>query len=434
MNTPASLGVRSAHQPRGNSRAASLVRATGAIALMLLPGVASFAAPPPGGGNCREPLPITAITEYSDIVYANVPRGDGQGTFGLMLDVHVPSPAGRYPALIYVHGGGWVSGSRTGADGNGGQEPFVRYFAAEGPFVVFNIDYRMPCDPANPGLEYFNGTPHLSPSAAICNPSAHDHPVPLADVRAAIAWVKKNGGRYNADVQKIGIVGDSAGGHLAILSATYDGFASIATVKPRVAAGFSAPVDFALVGEAELTNDDTPYSPVPLSDSPDGSEFDQCAFLTYEPDFDEYDWMNAGTNCGAWSNRAVIAGRSYEAGNSLAQIAGRNAWRQVSPRYWVGTNFHNPDPPCYLIGGIGESIFLDQEGQSFMNAAASVSSMAGSLFCGLSAQNTFDGHGSNLAGSPIEPGCFGYDPNASTQVSVLKSTVLFLRKYIPPCQ
>lgn len=438
MNSPASLSIWSRRRLIGKSGAPSLVRAMGSIAIMLLLGGSVFAAPPPGnqnGGNsCKEPPPITAFTEYSDVVYATVPRGDGQGTFGLMLDVHVPTPGGKYPALIYLHGGGWVSGSRTGADGNGGSEPFVQYFAAEGPFVVFNVDYRMPCDPANPGLEYFDGTPHLSPRAAICSQATHIHPVPLADVRAAIAWVKRNGARYGADVQKIGIVGDSAGGHLAILAATYDGVAPLATAKPRAAAGFSPPANFELAGEAELSNDHTPDPPVPLSSSPDGSEFDQCAYLAYESWLGEYAWTNYGTNCAAVSNRAVLVGQGYQEGNSPEQIASRNAWRQASPHYWVGsTNRFNPDTPCYIIGGDGEGIFLEQEGLIFMNAAANVSAMAGSYFCELSAGNTLDVHGSNLAGYPIEPGCYGYDPNASTQISVLRSSLLFLRKNISSC-
>ena len=110
---------------------------------------------------CRTAPPASAITEYSDIVYATVPRGDGQGSFGLMLDVHVPSPGEQFPALIYVHGGGWISGARTGADGTGGTEEFVQFYAENGPFVVFNIDYRMPCSSVSPKLAYFDGTPHL---------------------------------------------------------------------------------------------------------------------------------------------------------------------------------------------------------------------------------------------------------------------------------
>ena len=55
---------------------------------------------------CIPAPPTTAVTKYPDIIYTTVPRGDGQGTFGLMLDAYVPSPGNHYPALIWVHGGG----------------------------------------------------------------------------------------------------------------------------------------------------------------------------------------------------------------------------------------------------------------------------------------------------------------------------------------
>lgn len=388
------------------------------------------------GASCSPAPPTIAITEYSDIVYATVPRGDGLGSFGLMMDVHVPSPGDRYPALIFVHGGGWVAGSRTGADGTGSnEEAFAQYYAAHGPFVVFNIDYRMPCDQGDPSLEYFDGTPHLSPRAAICNAEGHSHPVPLTDVRAAINWVKKYGALYKADVTKIGIVGDSAGGQLALLSATYDGSAPMAQVKPRVVVAYSPPIDFELAAQRALSNDGTPVTPVPMAASQHGAEFDECAYLWNIPELGGLGWMNdLGTYCAARWYRRMLVGQNYEMGSLPEQVASREAWKQASPRFWVGnTRPLSPDPPVYFFIGEGELRILEEEGESFIDAASSVSTMTGSAFCRLSAENATNGHAADLAGRQIEPGCYGYDAGAPSQMTILESTLRFLQEYLPHC-
>ncbi len=380
---------------------------------------------------CQPELPADRVGEFSNIVYATVPRGDGQGTFGLMLDAHIPMPGGPYPALIFVHGGGWVSGSRTGEDGTEGAELLARAFAAQGPFVVFNIDYRMPCNPDNHELEYFDTSPHLSPRAAICGP-AHSHPVPLADVRAAIQWVQENGAQYNADTSMIGIAGDSAGGHLAMLAATYDGTAGMGPAKPRVAIAFSPPTDFDLTAQMVYANNGTPNPPVPASASVEGAEFDECAFVQYVPVPDSYEWANVGTNCAAYWFRTQLVGQDYQIGSTPEALASQAAWNEASPRYWVGTtDLLYPDPPIYLFIGVGEQRILEQEGQSFITVAEQEPTMAGSSFCELSVANVWDKHASAFLADPIEAGCYGHDPNAPTQMTVLESSVVFLKQHLP---
>jgi hypothetical protein len=90
------------------------------------------------------------------------------------------------PAVVVVHGGGWRSGNR---------EEFPRWNAwlADKGYVVFDIDYR------------------LSPP-----PSWQDAP---GDVRCAVGWVKENSGRYGLDPERVALMGRSAGGHLALLTA-----------------------------------------------------------------------------------------------------------------------------------------------------------------------------------------------------------------------
>lgn len=110
------------------------------------------------------------------------------GSLRLKLDVYRPRhrPA-RRPALLYVHGGAWIIGSK---DQQG--LPLMQHLAARG-WVCFGTSYR------------------LSPRATF-----PDH---LIDVKRAIAWIREHGASFGADPDFVIIAGGSAGGHLASLAA-----------------------------------------------------------------------------------------------------------------------------------------------------------------------------------------------------------------------
>ena len=116
-------------------------------------------------------------------VYAEV---DGTS---LKLDIIRPrvDPARPLPAVINVHGGLWMFGSRHEQG-----IPLLTHLAANG-WVGFNIDYR------------------LSPKATM-----PDH---VSDVKRAIAWVRENAAELGVDPDFIALTGGSAGGHLAALAA-----------------------------------------------------------------------------------------------------------------------------------------------------------------------------------------------------------------------
>ncbi len=94
------------------------------------------------------------------------------------------------PAVVVVHGGGWRSGNR-------GEFPRWNAWLAGKGYVVFDIDYR------------------LSPP-----PNWQDAP---GDVACAVGWVKENSGRYGVDPERVALLGRSAGGHLALLTAYTEG-------------------------------------------------------------------------------------------------------------------------------------------------------------------------------------------------------------------
>jgi acetyl esterase/lipase len=114
------------------------------------------------------------------------------------LDVCTPAQqAPHMPALVMIHGGGWVAGSRAGQAGP------CRRFAAAG-IVAVPIDYRL-----------YEKTPHTA------------WPVQLNDVQLAMRWVRAHAGELGIDPDHICAEGDSAGAQLALLLG----------VLPRIAPG-----------------------------------------------------------------------------------------------------------------------------------------------------------------------------------------------------
>jgi acetyl esterase/lipase len=138
--------------------------------------------------------PVANLTVQSG-VSANITYDTVEG-HELKLDVIVPriglgqAPWWRYdqtkrPALLYIHGGGWVEGEKETR--LLGLLPYV----SRG-WVVVNIDYRL----------------------------AHDAKAPAAveDCLKALDWVYANADNYQIDTDRIVVSGESAGGHLCLLT------------------------------------------------------------------------------------------------------------------------------------------------------------------------------------------------------------------------
>lgn len=117
------------------------------------------------------------------------------------------------PILVHIHGGGWKEGSENdmGSD--------WRWFTDRG-WLVFSAGYRL----SSPG-----------------NPTWDKAP---ADVACALSWVARNASRYGGDPQRIGLMGESAGGNLA-LNLAY----GAASGKTARACGGAVPVPKAVVAE-----------------------------------------------------------------------------------------------------------------------------------------------------------------------------------------
>ncbi len=109
------------------------------------------------------------------------------GDWALEMDIYLPASAGEAaPVLVYAHGGGWYTGDKT----TGAGQEDIPELVARG-YAVAAINYR------------------LAPK--------YKFPAQLEDLKCAICFLRTNAARYGIDAARIGIWGDSAGGHLAAL-------------------------------------------------------------------------------------------------------------------------------------------------------------------------------------------------------------------------
>jgi acetyl esterase/lipase len=145
-------------------------------------------------------LAITGCGELTggaegEVTYAEVPSpSEPGGVHPLTLDIAVPEGPGPFPAIVFIHGGGWVIGD---LDENGER---VQEASRRG-FVGVTINYRL----AN--LDDGHGK------------ALHPWPAQLQDVRCALRWLAANAATYKVDTARVGVLGGSAGGHLAMMSA-----------------------------------------------------------------------------------------------------------------------------------------------------------------------------------------------------------------------
>lgn len=116
---------------------------------------------------------------HKDVEFANV---EGHS---LKLDLYLPAEGKTGPLVVWIHGGGWRGGSKSKCGIS---------WLTDHEFAVASISYR------------------LTDKAIF--------PAQIHDCKAAIRWLRANAGKYGYGVDRIGVSGSSAGGHLAALVGT----------------------------------------------------------------------------------------------------------------------------------------------------------------------------------------------------------------------
>lgn len=126
-------------------------------------------------------------------------------------------PEGLMPAIVFIHGGGWRSGTHYSVFGA---------WLAEKGYLVASIDYRLT--------------------------TTAPWPAQIEDCKFGIRWLRAHAEEYHIDPNHIGVFGTSAGGHLAAcvglmtnapeLEGT-SGFPETSSAVQAVAA-FCPPTDF----------------------------------------------------------------------------------------------------------------------------------------------------------------------------------------------
>lgn len=120
------------------------------------------------------------VTTRRNVEYALV------GGKHLLLDLYTPAGAKeKTPLLVWIHGGAWKSGSK--------ENPPLLGLTAQG-YAVASINYR------------------LSQEAIF--------PAQIEDCKGAIRFLRANAQKYSLDPDRIGVAGNSAGGHLSALVGT----------------------------------------------------------------------------------------------------------------------------------------------------------------------------------------------------------------------
>ncbi|WP_166836884.1 alpha/beta hydrolase [Rheinheimera pleomorphica] len=136
-----------------------------------------------GDINWRQALLLKSITAAKPDLMLSY---DGYNGIAKPLALFLPSnPGAKAPVLLYIHGGGFMAGSLLETSND------LRWFADRGYLVV------------SAGYSLFSED----------NPSWQKAP---QDVACALSWLKDNAARYGGDINRLALLGDSAGGNLAL--------------------------------------------------------------------------------------------------------------------------------------------------------------------------------------------------------------------------
>jgi len=217
------------------------------------------------------------------------------------LDLYRPYPqSGLLPGLVVLHGGGWISGDKADA-----REQTIATELTGAGYVCASINYRL----AAPGRSAW--------------------PDCLYDSKNAVRFLRRHAGEYGIDQARIGVIGCSAGAHLAAMVALT---AEMANLEPGA-----------------------PY--------PDMSSRVSAAVLLYGVYHFET-WQPVETD--GTPKAFLRAVPRYLFGGSMAEVPDR--WREAAPVHQA----HPDAPPLLLIHGLDDVAVPPDQTTELASALAAV--------------------------------------------------------------
>jgi acetyl esterase/lipase len=165
-----------------------------------------------------------SVKHVADIPYAGT--DNPRQRLDLLLP-RAPKTDKPLPVIVFIHGGAWQQGDRTGG------LPTLLQYASGGDYAGATIGYRLTGEAS--------------------------WPAQVHDCKAAIRWVRANAAAYNLDPDRIGLIGGSAGGHLVALLGASDASADLegdlgpyagVSTRVRCVVDQFGPSDFLALGQA----------------------------------------------------------------------------------------------------------------------------------------------------------------------------------------
>jgi len=140
------------------------------------------------GSSCKknnDDNPQSTDTVMKDVPYASISSLQ-------KMDVYLPATRNTTDTkiIVFIHGGGWNAGDKTDFD-----EAINTMWPSLKEYAIFNINYRL------------------------ADGGANANPAQINDVTAAIDFITAKADEYKINTNAIGLVGASAGAHLALLKA-----------------------------------------------------------------------------------------------------------------------------------------------------------------------------------------------------------------------
>lgn len=129
---------------------------------------------------------------YSDIFVATVPTYSG--TKDIRMNIYLPeNPKQQNVMLLYIHGGAFMFGDYTMQSSQSNLWPIVREEFPKKGIAVVSLSYRL--------------------ATEACFPAQ------IHDIKGCVRFIRKHGAEYGLATERLGVLGESAGGFLTAMLA-----------------------------------------------------------------------------------------------------------------------------------------------------------------------------------------------------------------------